>query len=374
MIDFFMARREYTKKVFAENDPRYGLIWGSPEADNGDPDDDTPDAHLYYYQNSTWIWRGLKEHGRSLQRAGKEHSDRELEEEGALISAEASRLRVDIERSLRKTLEGRNNEMRNAGITPFSVCDTTRKPSDLSSYENHRYMMDWWTADWGDPDLDAGHFRHRSAAGMEILGMNVASDGVYGIDSGALVTSNFMEHGTLAARIRVEDYRPFLLTLYGNLCYAMDSGSRFAPEDAVIPGSYAGEGVAWGWSPVVNSELQPTLALRWLLCYEEHDREIVHLQKAAPKHWFEGGQKIAVDNCPTRFGIVSWTTESLPGRGGWQVSVRSRERFAADMVIHIHPPDRRKLRSTSLGKLDNNSVMIPATAFAEKKDLLVHIA
>ena len=45
-----------------------------------------------------------------------------------------------------------------------------------------------------------------------------------------------MEHGTLAGRIRQDDYRPFLLALYGNLCFAMDSGNRYAPEDALLAG------------------------------------------------------------------------------------------------------------------------------------------
>src|SRR5208337_291029 len=146
----------------------------------------------------------------------------------------AAEMRADIERSLAMAMGARNPTMKAAGITPFDPFDTERDPRQLSSYENHRFMMDWWTSDWGNPDLDLGHFRHREIAGKQILGMN--TDGDYPR------TSNFMEHGTLAARIRQEDYRPYLLTLYGVLCYAMDSGSRYAPEDALLPGGYPGEG------------------------------------------------------------------------------------------------------------------------------------
>ena len=100
-----------------------------------------------------------------------------------------------------------------------------------------------------------------------------------------------MEHGTLAVRIRQEDYRPFLLTLYALVCYAADSGNRYAPEDAYIPGSYPGEGSPYGWSAVVNSELQPTLGAVAALLRREQQRDLP-LQKAAPKHWFAAGQKI----------------------------------------------------------------------------------
>lgn len=275
------------------------------------------------------------------------------------------------------TLNARNPELKQQNITPISAFDTTRKPTELSSYENHRYLMDWWSSDWGDAELDEGHFRHRRLAGLELVGMNVAIDGVYGVESGTLLTSNFMEHGTLAGRIRQADYRPFLLTLYGNLCFAMDSGNRFAPEDALIPGGYAAEGAPWTWSPVVNSALQPTLALRWLLCYEEGNRDAVHLQKAAPKSWFTSGQRIAVRNCPTRFGRIAWSTESLPSQSGWIVNVGFLDStsipFNADLVIHIHPADGRALKSSNIGRVVGSTVLVSPSDLAGKTSVIIHI-
>ncbi len=272
-----------------------------------------------------------------------------------------------IERSLRTTLDARNAAMKAAGITPFDPADTTRKPDELSSYENHRFMMDWWTADWGDAALDDGHFAHRTLAGEQLVGMNV--DGHYPR------TSNFMEHGTLAGRLRQDDYRPFLLALYGNLCYAMDSGSRYAPEDALLPGNFPGEGSKYAWSAVINSTLQPTMALRWLLCWEEHDRSgatpTVHLQKAAPKHWFSAGTRIAVERCPTRFGEIGWTTE--PAGDGFTVTLELPERFAADLAVHVHRPDGRALTRASEGGIRGTAVVLAASALAGRKRVVVKI-
>lgn len=360
MIAFVTERYRYSKATFPADDPRHGLIWGSPEADNGDPNDDFPDSHPYYYQNAAWIWRGLTEHARCLRRAAQDRQDQTLDAEATLMADLATDMRGLVERSLRRTMADRNEAMKQAGITPFTAFDTKRDPEDLSSYENHRYMMDWWTSDWGDAALDLGHFKHRVLAGEQILGMNI--DGDYPR------TSNFMEHGTLAGRIRQDEYRWFLVALYGNLCYAMDSGSRYAPEDALLPGNFPGEGSPYAWSAVVNSTLQPALALRWLLCYEQHDGAIVHLQKAAPKHWFSAGQRIRVNNCPTRFGHIGWTTIAAE-KGAeitWQVEVRFEKPFAADILIHIHPPDRRPLRSTSLGELHPDRIVLPAAALANR--------
>jgi hypothetical protein len=315
-----------------------------------------------------WTWRGLVEHARCLKRAGNDHQDDDLRKESAEITQKAAAIRADIERSLQKTLTDRNAEMARAGITPFTPFDTQRKPSELSSYENHRYMMDWWTADWGDPALDAGHFTHRTLAGQQILGMNI--DGDYPR------TSNFMEHGTLAGRIRQEDYRPFLLSLYGNLCYAMDSGNRYAPEDALLPGGFPLEGSPYGWSAVVNSELQPTLALRWLLCYETHDGD-VHIQKAAPKHWFAAGEKIRVQNCPTRYGPLSWITEafSADGKGlKWKVDIRYSNPFEGALRVHIHAPDGKPIHSTSLGEIRGDYVELTPAVLAGKTQITLEIS
>ncbi|HUZ45525.1 MAG TPA: hypothetical protein VMW54_02690 [Terriglobia bacterium] len=360
MIDFVLERYEYSKRRFPAEDPRHGLIWGSPEADKGNPHDDYPDAHPYYYQNASWTWRGLYEQARCLERAGRENSDATLQQESNRLATIAAAMRQQIERSLETTLAARNPEMKQAGITPFDPFDTKRKPADLSSYENHRYMMDWWTSDWGNVELDEGHFRHREIAGLQILGL--------GTDGATPRTSNFMEHGTLAGRIRQDDYCPFLLALYALGCYTMDSGSRYSPEDALLPGNFPGEGGRYGWSAVVNSELQLAMGLRWLLCYEEHGRDAVHLQKAAPKRWFAAGEEIRVENCPTRFGQISWATKSRR-EGGWDVNVEFQKTFDADLIVHLHTPARAPLKSTTLGELHKDRVRLPAALLRGKANV-----
>ncbi len=358
MISYVLGRYEYSKRKWTPADRQYGLIWGSPEADLGDPQNDFPQSHPLYYQNSVWTWRGLAEYARSLAKAGHEAKRTDLQTESQRFATLASEMRTNIERSLQATLAAAIPEMKATGITPFTPDDTHRRPAQLSSYENHRFMMDWFTADWGDNALDVGHLRHREIAGLQIMGL--------GTDGESYRVSNFMEHGTLSVRIRQEDYRPFLLALYSLVCYAADSGNRYSPEDAFIPGSYPGDGSPYGWSAVINSTLQPTLGLRWLLCYEENNRDVCHLQKAAPKHWFAAGQRIAVKRCPTRFGEIAWTTES---RGGseWSVSVAWQSDFGGDLAIHVHHPDGKRLTSSTSGTLAGDSVVFARASLAGKR-------
>lgn len=363
MADYVLRRYEYSKQRFAPSDARYGLIWGSPEADLGDPLNDYPDSHPFYYQNAAGVWRGMHDHARALAAAAV--ADPALSNEAVRFTTIAAEMRLNIQRSLEKTLSALSPEMKAAGITPFTPEDTHRDPRHLLSYENHRFMQDWFLADWGDQALDRGHLKHRSIAGMELIGLHI--DGV------EQRTSNFMEHGTLAVKIRQEDYRSFLLTLYGLVCYAADSGNHYSPEDALIPGGYAGEGNKYGWSAVINSVLQPALGLRWLLCYEESDAQVCHLQKAAPSHWFRAGEKIVVERCPTRFGTLGWQTESVSNHQ-WHVTVRLPEKFEGVLKIHIHPIDGKPIKTTSIGTIDRSCVILSASDLSNQRTLEIKIA
>jgi hypothetical protein len=365
MLSYVLKRYEYGKTRFEKSDRRYGLIWGSPEADLGDPGNDYPDSHPLYYQNAACVWRGIEQYARVLQAVGNVNNDATIAGASETYAAIASEMRGNIQRSIEATIAASTPEMRAAGIIPFEPNDILRKPTDLSSYENHRFMMDWFLADWGVPAYDEGHFKHRELAGQQICGLNTDGD--------VPRTSNFMEHGTLAARIRMEDYRPFLLTLYALVCYASDSGNRYAPEDAYIPGSYPGEQSPYGWSAVINSTLQPTLGLRWLLCYEENDRDICHLQKAVPSHWFRKGERISVQKCPTRFGHISWTTEATSD-SSWAVSITCQDGFSGDIHLHIHPSNGDKITSASVGNITGNNVLaIPGSTWANQTSITITV-
>lgn len=358
MLGYVLERYELSKRSFSESDPHHGLMWGSPEADLGDPHNDYPDSHPYYYQNAAGVWRGIADYAKALDQAAV--VDSTLKPESMRLQALAEEMRANIERSLILTMSHRNDAMKRAGITPFTPEDISRDPKTLSSYENHRFMQDWFLADWGDPDLDVGHLRHRTLSGMQWVGLHM--------DGTEPRTSNFMEHGTLSVKIRQDDYRSFLLTLYALICFAADSGNRYSPEDALLPGGAAGEGQKYSWSATVNSVLQPTLGLRWLLCYEESDKPRFHLQKAAPSQWFAAGKVIAVERCPTRFGLITWKTEAKDD-AHWTVHLQLSSSFDADLIVHLHPPQGKRLWRTSIGVLVGDTVLLSRDLLASHPSL-----
>ena len=63
----------------------------------------------------------------------------------------------------------------------------------------------------------------------------------------------------------------------------------------------------------------------------------------------------------------------------WRVNVFAKigmmnETFAADLVVHIHPPDRQPLRSTTAGELGPDQVILAAQLLAGKKEFSLEVA
>jgi hypothetical protein len=97
----------------------------------------------------------------------------------------------------------------------------------------------------------------------------------------------------------------------------------------------------------------------------------VHLQKAAPKHWFGNGERIHVAGCPTRFGVIGWTTTA--SGSGWQVQLELPENFAAEVAVHIHTPDGRALKSASVGTVQQDRIVLAKSDLAGKRQLTVQV-
>jgi hypothetical protein len=123
----------------------------------------------------------------------------------------------------------------------------------------------------------------------------------------------------------------------------------------------------------VNSVLQPTLGLRWLLCYEENDSDVCHVQKAAPKHWFKSGERIAVERCPTRFGTFSWQTDSLPSRQ-WRVQLTLPDSFNCTLKIYIRPADGKPITATSLGRLEDDHVSLTSDILSGQRSIEIKVS
>ncbi|PYV19815.1 MAG: hypothetical protein DMG21_00410 [Acidobacteria bacterium] len=59
---------------------------------------------------------------------------------------------------------------------------------------------------------------------------------------------------------------------------------------------------------------------------------------------------------------------------GWRVTVSWEGQFGAELVVHIHPPDRRPLAGTTVGQLLHDRVVLPTQLLAGKKQLSFEVS
>ncbi len=99
-------------------------------------------------------------------------------------------------------------------------------------------------------------------------------------------------------------------------------------------------------------------------------------------HWFAAGQTIRVENCPTRYGAIGWSTVAESGPGGeprWRVELDlppsgGSSDWAGGIWLHIHPPNGAALKTTTLGRVAGQVVELGQRELAGQRRLQFVVA
>ena len=110
MLEYVLVRYNYAHTHFSQDDPCYGLIWGSPEADLGDTQNDFPVSHPLYFQNAANLWRGVHDYAKAVHVAAETTTptDAALAAEATRLATLADGMHADLERSLHSTMDRQN--------------------------------------------------------------------------------------------------------------------------------------------------------------------------------------------------------------------------------------------------------------------------
>jgi len=296
-----------------------GLIIGSPEAD-------TREDVNYYYSGNMWAWRGLSEWGRLL-------CDTRLQpQRGRQLLAEAAALRQDIEASLAvSTIRGDFDFIPPYPGLPQPFASMVQHT--LASYTNYRYWLEMLSADFLSPEAAAAIVEYRRRHKGEFFGMTRffghLDDWPYANYARALLTLDRIEH--------------FLLGFYGHLAHHQMRGT-FQDFEQVQAFETGGRSNVADYC--VPAQLTVPLLLRWMLVFEERDRDCLWLCKAAPRRWFAAGQHFSVTAAPTRWGRLSFSVETHTN----QVTVHlvPPPKPVETVYLRIRPPSRMSLRKATL--------------------------
>jgi hypothetical protein len=142
--------------------------------------------------------------------------------------------------------------------------------------------------------------------------------------------------------------REFLLALYAHMAHHQARNTFFAPEST-------------GFDQLdsihcVPSQLIVPLAVRWMLVFEERDREILHLNRAAPSYWLRrDGAETGIKNAPTRWGKVSYQLKRNASTK-FIINVETDFKIAPPKIIfHLH------------GLEENGKIVLPSNVDVQYK-------
>ncbi|NUQ65256.1 MAG: hypothetical protein HUU20_22545 [Pirellulales bacterium] len=301
----------------------YGLLYGSPEAD-------TREQTEYYFSNSAWCWRGMREIGSLEAEIGRKRQQPELLRDGQALLAECDAMRSDILRSVERSLVPAEAVPFLPPIAGFGKPFATMTQDTLASYTNYRYWLETLSSQCLPPDQEWLMIQYRLAHGGELLGMTRFS--------GHLDDWPYYHYArSLLAHDRVAH---FLLGYFGHLAHHQMPGTFMAYEQVAIQGYGRRRQIA---DYCVPSQLTIPLMTRWMLVVEEPNDDALWLCRAAPRAWFGSG--LSVRAAPTRWGLVGF--QCSPSEGGLRLTARVKFSGGSYPIVRLrirHPQALRIAR------------------------------
>ena len=180
----------------------------------------------------------------------------------------------------------------------------------------------------------------------------------------------FISYGYAQMLLRLDRIEEFLLFLYAHRYHVHTRGSWTAGE---VTGNT-------GDSALYCIPAQQTIPLiaRWMLVLEDSDEDRLHLAKGVPRQWVVSGNKISIEQAPTRWGRVSFTLQAKPVSRAvvGQVDLVGAKP-PAEINFKLRLPPEMNLRSITVNgratKLagPHGDTIIIATAGEKKFEILV---
>ena len=317
-----LGERRASRQAVPRGDARYGLIKGLPEADLHESG-----PYDYFYSGDAWCWRGLLEMSRVLQAAGKKTRDENLTRQGDRLAKEAQAYARDIRRSVANCIVWDSEPPFLPAIAGHKKPYRFLTESRVASYINYRFYPELLGAGVLSPEQASLVIKFREERGGELLGMTRF---MHGIDDWPVAR---YAH----ALLELDRVEKLLLLYYSHLAHSQFRGT-FTDYEA-LPLHTSGEPVRKNWSYfcVCVQAVIPRLT-KWMLVFEERDRELLWLNRAAPRAWFEKGKEIVVERMPTRWGEISYRVES-PSKRRISATLRLPDRpFRAAINLRFRHP------------------------------------
>jgi hypothetical protein len=266
-----------------------------------------PDRYMQpSFSNAAEIARGFRELGEAWQIVGNRNKNQSLIDRGNQKVAESAALRKDlsaaIERSTFRDLQPQFRSYRAFMVMLHSSVLTNKQVKTIVAY--------------------------RAAHHDTILGVPIA----YGYNSREL--AGFLTYGHAYGLLQHDMVREYLLTLYGMMAHQYARGFWTAPETRRLnPKDTAA-------SYCTPAQLVVPMMLRSVLVMEDPATNDLWLAKGTPRAWPMDGQRITVEDAPTRWGQIGYAIRSLLGQNNVEADLSlSAASFAVLVILRLRTPN-----------------------------------
>jgi len=348
ICNFIIQKRNEGLKSNPAGSPLHGLI-GMISCDDlsclGDK--------FYNYATDACCWLGLREAGAMLMETGGKTAANTLLADGKKILQFAEAYKEDIVASLKKQI---NHASKPVFIPiypdnnkPFSTL-TDPARHDIAAYANFGFYLFFLYSNLFDNDIASAVIKFREKRGGEVLGTSRFGRGLPRFNNSPPYASRMDDWPIAAlgwALINLDMTKKFLLTYYGDLAHHRMRDIFTAYEQVGIVDVGGGRRIT-GYN--ICSTLATPRMTKYMLVFEEREKDLIWLNRAVPVQWLEDGKKIVVKNAPTRWGTIGYEIESHINRN----YISARIDFAGPACnslainLRLRHPDHKKIHGVRI--------------------------
>jgi hypothetical protein len=338
VTDLLLVLRREAKELPSDN-PAYGMIAGWSEADAAL--DAEPTRYVQpYFSNSTEAARGFRDLGRVWRHLGQQRRDASLKGRGDVLINEGESLEKDIQKSISRSLIHQDGETilpALAGVKePFHVV-VPRDGSD-PQFRSYRAYMEMLHSGTLTKEQVRWITDYRSGHHDRILGLPTA----YGYATGEM--ASFLSYGIGYGLIQHDFVPEALLLLWSDMAHGYTRGGWTAPETRNIRPEILAAPYA------TPAQLVVPLMTKWMLLFEDPERDEVWLARAVPRDWLENGKGISVKSAATRFGRVGFEIRSFLNEGRVEAEVEIPKSFRAALRLKLRLPEGWMIQSAMVNE------------------------
>lgn len=333
ICNFIIQKRKESLK----SNPAGSILHGLLPTSLGD-DLNYMGGNCYNYAHDACCWLGLLEVGKMMMETGRGKSLKTMSASGKELVDFAEAYKRDIVASVKKAINPGGKPV----FVPIYPNDNKPFPaltsSVLASYSNYLYYPSLLYSNLFNTDISSAVIKFREKRGGDMLG-----------------TSRFMTHmddwpivKLGWALINLDMVKKFLLTYYGDLAHhrmreIFTAYEQVSIKDEGSLGRRSGMRKIMYGNNICSTLTMPRMT-KYMLVFEERDKDVLWLNRASPRRWLEDGKKIVVRNAPTRWGKISYCVESHAGTNHISAEIDFAAPSPKSLLIKLrlrHPRGRK---------------------------------